>query len=248
VVVESLGEFLDRNLNDYQLEPLLRLKDQVGVRVQTGAVGFEGSTVPGELRELCGIRLLTVNPSVSVLQTETCLPRTFHNLGYRTTAIHGFLGTLFSRNRWYPSLGFDDIWFAPELDRKIKNAKRCGIAFHGLCDTEIWNLIEKLVTRKPPTNQFIYWITLSAHLPIENLPTESQKHCNGFEVMARHPDLCSLVLKQRELFSRIAKSIGEKKINNTRILIVGDHAPPFLDARVRSFSDPANVPFIDIQS
>jgi hypothetical protein len=66
-------------------------------------------------------------------------------------------------------------------------------------------------------------------------------------LLAEHPELCSLVLQQREFLSNIAMKINDQKLGNTRILPVGDHMPPFLDAGVRSLFDPGDVPYVDIQ-
>jgi phosphoglycerol transferase MdoB-like AlkP superfamily enzyme len=162
-------------------------------------------------------------------------------------AIHGFLGTMFSRNRWYPSLAFDDVWFAPELDERIVKATRCGIAFHGICDSEVWNLIGDIASGNSGSKQFIYWLTLTAHLPMENPDKSSSESCESFDMLVQHPELCNLVLQQRKLFSNIATHISSRKLTNTRILLVGDHMPPFLDNDIRSFFNSEYVPFIDIQ-
>lgn len=247
IVVESLGEFTNPEVNYFQMEPILALKNQTGIVLNNGVTGFEGSTVPGELRELCGIKLLAVHPDASVLPIEKCLPKLLHKLGYRTLAIHGFSGVLFSRNRWYPALEFDDVWFAPELDAQIVKARRCGIAFRGICDNEVWRLIEELDSSASESKQFIYWLTLSAHLPVENPVKSGSDSCASFDILVQHPELCNLVLQHRELFTNIATSINKRKLANTRIILVGDHPPPFLKSKIRSFFSSERVPYIDIQ-
>jgi len=247
IMVESLGEFMNPEVNYFQMEPILALKNQTGLVVNRGVVEFEGSTVPGELRELCGIKLLAVHPDSSILPIEKCLPRIFHDLGYRTLAIHGFSGAMFSRNRWYPSFGFDDVWFAPELDAQIVKAKRCGIAFRGMCDNEVWKLIEELVSNESESKQFIYWLTLSAHLPVENPNKSSSDSCASFDILVQRPALCNLVLQQRKLFTNIATDINKRKLANTRIILVGDHPPPFVNSEIRSFFNTELVPYVDIQ-
>ncbi|MSQ98263.1 MAG: hypothetical protein EXR85_03045 [Xanthomonadales bacterium] len=246
IVVESLGTFNDPGLDRFQLEPLVALADRAGILLDQGSVKFEGSTVPGELRELCGIRLLVVHPDMATLPTENCLPELLGNLGYTTWAIHGFIGTMFSRNRWYPAL-FNTVWFAPELDEQIVEAHRCGIAFHGICDTDVWSLIVELRSKEPASKKFIYWLTLSAHLPVEHPGMPGSTNCSSFVVLVQNPGLCNLVLQQRQLFTEIAGSIARGELNNTRLLLVGDHAPPFLNQDTRALFSAKDVPFIDIQ-
>ncbi len=246
IVVESLGEFHDPELENFQLEPLLALEHQVGASLKRGVVKFEGSTVPGELRELCGIRLLVVHPDAASLPTENCLPELLGKLGYTTWAIHGFIGTLFSRNRWYPAL-FNSVWFAPELDEQIVAANRCGIAFHGICDKDVWRLIVELRSREPAAKKFIYWLTLSAHLPVEHPGTAGSANCSAFAALEQNSGLCNLVLQHRQLFAEIAQSIARGELDNTRLLLVGDHAPPFLNQDTRALFSAKDVPFVDIQ-
>ena len=247
IVVESLGVLANSELNDFQMEPIVALKNHPGVVLNSGVVTFEGSTVPGELRELCGIKLLAVHPDTSILPVEKCLPKVLSETGYKTWAIHGFIGTLFSRNRWYPALEFDNVWFAPELDEKIHKANRCGIAFHGICDMDIWKMIVDLKSGEPDSRKFIYWLTLSAHLPVENSDNSGSPACSQYQALAQNTALCNLVLKHRQFFSGIAKSAKRGELDNTRIILVGDHSPPFLDNKTRTLFSSEYVPYVDIK-
>ena len=247
IAVESLGEFANRELNDFQMEPIVALKEHPGIVFNSGTVAFEGSTVPGELRELCGIRLLAVHPDTSILPVDKCLPKVLSGMGYRTWAIHGFIGTLFSRNRWYPALEFDNVWFAPELDEQIQKANRCGIAFHGICDMDIWKRIVDLKSNEPDSKKFIYWLTLSAHLPVEHPDNSGSSTCSQYQALAQNTELCNLVLQHRQLFSEIAMSVKRGELENTRIILVGDHSPPFLDNNTRALFSSEHVPYIDIK-
>lgn len=246
IAVESLGDFSSRELNSFQIEPIVALEKHPGVVLNNGVVQFEGSTVPGELRELCGIKLLAVHPDISILPVDECLPKVLGGMGYRTWAIHGFIGTLFSRNRWYPALEFDNVWFAPELDEKILKANRCGIAFHGICDMDIWKMIVELKSDEPDSKKFIYWLTLSAHLPVESPDNTDSSACSQYPALTQNTELCNLVLKHRQLFSGIAESAKRGELDNTRIILVGDHSPPFLDNDTRVLFSSESVPYIDI--
>lgn len=247
IVVESLGLINDRALNDIQIAPLLALESQAGIVTRSGVIAFEGSTVPGELRELCAIKLLAVHPDISILPIEDCLPRIMGERGYETLAIHGFIGTMFSRNRWYPALAFDDIWFAPELDRQDSEINRCGIAFHGICDVNVWKKIAALVSKEPVSKRFIYWLTLSAHLPVERTKPDDSFLCSDHPSLTRNAQVCDLVRRHRQLFSELAMSVKNGELKNTRIILVGDHAPPFLDDKTRSLFSSEYVPYVDIQ-
>lgn len=247
IVVESLGAFKDGALNNIQMAPVLALKNQAGIVTESGVMAFEGSTVPGELRELCAIKLLAVHPDISILPIEDCLPRIMGERGYETLAIHGFIGTMFSRNRWYPALAFDDIWFAPEIDRQDREANRCGIAFHGICDVDVWKKIAALVSKETVSKRFIYWLTLSAHLPVQRVKPTGSFSCSDYPSLTHNAQVCSMVLRHRQLFSEVAMSVKNGELKSTRIILVGDHSPPFLDDETRSLFSSEYVPYVDIQ-
>lgn len=245
VVVESLGAFTDPDLDALQLRALDRLAgDSRFVVRSSGHVRFEGSTVPGELRELCGIRMLTVHPDPGALPIADCLPSRMHGAGYRTLAAHGFMGTFFSRNRWYPALGFDDTWFAADFNRQLDSPNRCGVAFHGICDRAAWQaLVDHLRARQDRRN-FVYWLTISTHLPIAS-PGEGvdQTICAAHPVTRANASACHLVAWHNAMFSSIVDSLQAGMPDDTTIILVGDHAPPFLDTRTRQLFDPRRVPY-----
>jgi hypothetical protein len=102
VLEESYGLMLDfggaEKLREMYAEPAVLNKYEV----QTGTVEFHGATVSGEFRILCGleagIRSLTLIKDLS----GQCLPKLLEKRGYTTTAIHGFLGAMFDREKLVP--------------------------------------------------------------------------------------------------------------------------------------------------
>ena len=245
VVVESLGTFADPELDALQLRALDRLTGNSRFTVRSsGHVQFEGSTVPGELRELCGIRVLTVHPDPDALPVADCLPARMQKAGYRTLAAHGFMGTFFSRNLWYPALGFDHIWFASDFNRQLEAPRRCGVAFHGICDRMAWQaLVDHLRARQDQRN-FIYWLTISTHLPVAS-PGEGVDRaiCEAHPVTRTNANACHLVAWHNAMLSSIVDSLQAGMPGDTTIILVGDHAPPFIDARTRGLFDPRRVPY-----
>ena len=76
--------------------------------VTTGTNLYFGSTTNGELRELCGEWAHYTDFDFA---NADCLPQDMQSAGYRTTAIHSFVGELFGRREWYPQIGLrqDDV-------------------------------------------------------------------------------------------------------------------------------------------
>lgn len=248
VVVESLGAFVDPELNALQMQAFEELAGDPRFTVQSsGQVGFEGSTVPGELRELCGIRMLTVHPRPESLPVGDCLPALMRDAGYATLAAHGFMGTFFSRNLWYPALGFDAIWFASDFSDRLPAPRRCGIAFHGICDASAWQALVDYLQRRRDQRNFVYWLTISTHLPVP-APGDGidVAICQAHPATRTDPDACHLLAWHHGLFSRIVDSLQAGLPDDTTLILVGDHAPPFLDAGTRGLFDPARVPYVVI--
>lgn len=248
IVVESLGQFVADELNALQFSALTPLKSEARWAVQRGQVEFRGSTVAGELRELCQVDYSTVRPDVERLPVEACLVAVAARAGMTTTAYHGFLPSFFSRNRWYPALGFDTVRFAPDMASQDPGLPRCGTAFNGICDEAVWNLILDQVRQDPDQKHFVYWLTLTAHLPVPEHHTPGDRPlCDRAQELRDHDDVCDLVLWHHHLFSRIAEDLMAGELENTLIVLVGDHSPPFIDRRRRDLFSTTHVPYVTIR-
>lgn len=244
--VESLGLFKSAAANEWLLAPLVALDDHPQWQVTTGEVPYQGSTVAGELRELCTIRYLTVSPRLDDQWTADCLIEQAENAGYHTAAFHGFQGTFFERNRWYRELGFDDVLFGHAMMATFSGLERCGTAFEGVCDRSAWRAIRQHANRAPrPT--FLYWMTLTAHLPVlPHADLSHRKQCQAAPILAENAKLCDHTEWHRALFRRIARDLRRDWPERTTLVLVGDHSPPFVDQQSRSMYSQTHVPAVTI--
>lgn len=241
IVVESFGLFHDEGVNFDQIEPLLGVADRFsGVDVGYGEVVFSGSTVSAELRELCGFYMESTHPEVSGYKTQ-CLPFRLMEKGFSSHAVHGFTGSMFSRKRWYHELGFENIFFAPDL--VLEGVKdRCGNVFSGICDYAVWDWIVDGLGGEG--RKFIYWLTLTAHLP---LPSEPEWVGGGVNDCPVPAPQCALFLTHKKLFSKIADSILNGDLEDTLLIIVGDHSPPYLGPQQRAAFSQTHVPWVELR-
>lgn len=246
--VESLGLFRSSALNDYQLAPLAQLDDDPDWQITVGEVPFEGSTVAAELRELCDVRYLTVRPILDRGLAPSCLVQQLEGLGYHTTAFHGFQGTLFERNRWYRELGFDQIYFGGKMMKEFDNLERCGSAFEGICDRSAWQAVIQ-TAKQASRPAFIYWMTLTAHLPV--LPNKDLGHrhsCRSLPDLDHASAVCDHMQWHRSLFREIVQDLQQSRFDDTRLILVGDHPPSFLDQQRRALFSETHVPFVEIRA
>lgn len=219
-----------------------------GVTVDQDSTPFHGSTVAAEIRELCRQRTATLHPEATAI-APACLPRKLRANGYHSTAIHGFSGSMFSRNRWYRQLGFDDIHFAAGILGRHVQATRCGLAFNGVCDHDTWDFLVDQVLESGHERQFIYWLTLSAHLPLvagEAVAGQAARECAAQPGLQVDTPVCLLIHQHRTLFARIATAVASGRFRDTLFIVVGDHAPPFVRQRYRLAFSATHVPYLVI--
>ena len=242
VLVESFGAFRDPVKQEWVSAAFRNGVIDSRFRTESGFVPFKGATVSGEFRELCRISAgVSDYPSEDTL-LRSCLPNRLKVLGYETTAIHGFSGSMFDRVNMYPKLGFSHSIFHEQLSRS-RGFHDCEGAFRGTCDADIARLIASLLNdtgeKKP---QFIYWVTLDSHLPIARASANS----SVCEAARLDPNICDWAVTLRNTLTEIAKTAATPGSRHTEFVVVGDHAPPFLFQKERKQFDNRTVPFIHL--
>jgi hypothetical protein len=244
IVVESWGLFRDARLADALDSGYHEPSIQAIYRVQSGTVPFGGLTVPGEARELCHSSIGFGILNLSASKTMRCLPSVFHQHGYEDIAIHGYVGEMFSRKDWYRTIGFDEQWFKPELARA--GLPVCNGAFPGICDASVAGWIgHDLLAGDSTRPRFIYWVTLNSHLPVPNhpdLPTDAA--CSLLPELAASDSLCSWFRLVSALHHSVQELVLQPQSRPTIFILVGDHAPPFADPRLRAMFSNAVVPYV----
>ncbi|MGA7340770.1 MAG: sulfatase-like hydrolase/transferase [Terracidiphilus sp.] len=244
IVVESWGLPLDPRLDEALTAPYADPAIARRYRIAYGAAPFTGLTVPGEARELCHSTMGFGILHLSNQAAQRCLPDQFHARGYESIAIHGYAGEMFYRAAWYRELGFDRAWFGADL--KAMGLPRCGGAFPGICDGAIANFIGGTVLSPPQSRpRFVYWVTLNSHLPVPvrpDLPADTV--CAAQLALRASEALCSWFRLVRAVHESVSRVAAGALARPTVFLLVGDHAPPFGDPRLRSQFSSTQVPYV----
>lgn len=139
---------------------------------------FEGgSTLPAEIRYLCGINGTIKNYS-------ECLP---HRLQSR--AMHGNSLSYFGRNLIYPAMGFREV----EGRHELVGLRDCSFSYTAKCDAAILDrLIDKVLNSD--CREFNYFLSIDSHFPYS-------KYANHVEGL--FDDLRDLLTRMRHLRQKI---------------------------------------------
>lgn len=213
--------------------------------VESGITTYFGSTTNAELRELCGA--WADHLAFDFVEAD-CLPAQLRKAGFQTTAMHSFDPAFFDREQWYPQLGFDTIRF--DQDLQDRGARFCDGVFAGACDHDVPRQIGATLRANSESRNFIYWLTLNAHLPISADRKLGTDFCKLGPLEWRHDFavLCRSYTAIQTLETAITAEIMRDDFPQSDILIVGDHMPPFFPRAIRTRFDTTSVPWIYLQS
>jgi len=243
ILVESWGWTTEPDLNNALLEAYQQPDLRNRYDVVQGSVQFHGATIAGEARELCGRSIDFHLLDASATELRNCLPARLTALGYHAVALHGMKGSMFSRSAWYSAIGFQEILFNDRM--KQQGLPDCIGAFTGTCDASVAEWIERRLEKREDAPVFVHWMTLNSHLPVPIPSTLSAgAPCLSTLGLAPQTALCSwyqLVANVHQSVARLALgALGRPTV----FVIVGDHAPPFVDPALRKRFSRTEVPYI----
>lgn len=243
IVAESWGFATDPSLREIIAHAYSQPDLASKYDIQQGLIPFSGSTVNGEVRELCDSTFGFAVERASVAQLHVCLPATLAALGYTTVAAHGMDGHLFLRSDWYRNMGFEDVWFRHRFS--LIGLPQCSGAFEGICDYAVAAWMTEHLRQPEAHPGFLYWMTLNAHHPLP-IPSglRDPAACSVHPLIAGLPAFCSWYQFQTSVHQSVAKMALSTLNRPTAFVVVGDHAPPFANETIRSQFSQTTVPYV----
>jgi hypothetical protein len=240
VIDESFGLFRDSAANAMLARAWERGFAAVPHETQTGDVRSQGATTDAEVRELCGV---AGNYRYAMTANAACLPQALAARGYHTMAVHGFRGFGFHRDVWYPKIGLATAKFLPELDSAGLTG-RCGALLRGACDGAIGTYVAGMLnTAEPRAPDFIYWVTLNTHLPLDpEVAASPPDHCSGFAPLSSGT-LCLYARQHEQFLAGLSARLADPRCRELVVLLVGDHRPPFPRPSIREAFRQNHVPY-----
>jgi hypothetical protein len=142
----------------------------------------------------------------------------------------------------YRLLGFEQVWGYNRLRARGLPEFIAG-TFRSTGDPETAALLPRLLPPGQPP-RFIFFLTVGAHLPVHlPLPPEYSASCSLSQATRESPTACGWFRIESATLAALAHAAAAPQLPPTVFLIVGDHAPPFVDSTRRFFS-PAQVPYV----
>ena len=174
-----------------------------------------------------------------------CLPRRMRDAGIAPMYVHGFSSEMFNRQDWISKLGFERELFHPEL--QAMGLPDCGGPFRGTCDASVAHWLGEQLAADPQRRRFVYWLSLSSHLPVQVDAVASEAMGCGTTVSPVQDEaacnLMALIVRTERAVSEMAM---RPDLPKTEFVIVGDHAPPFLFKQRRERFSQHEVPYVHL--
>lgn len=210
-------------------------------QLDAGTVHSLGSTLQGEFRELCGMVPQTLRID-DVPYAEDCLPSRLRARGWQTRAFHGASPHMYRRSDWYPKVGFEHLYFLPEL---MLDGRLCANV-PGACDYSIAGRVVQ--TLREPGRQFSYWMTLNSHTPYKladlSTPDVPDRVCPVLQLRGAR---CAHAALLYDFMQSLRNALLRNPVPGLRIVLVGDHEPKFFDAESRDAFIEGQVPYLAIE-
>lgn len=222
VVNEAWGVTANPNIQNDMLSPIIN--NPAASNIKQDTLNFIGATVAGELRELCGKAPIHYNLKHQMDGFEDCLPNRYKDLGYNTVAVHGAISFMYDRQYWYPRAGFEQMLFR---DQGLNIPDSRCYSFPGNCDSDIADrVVEQFATND---KLFLYWLTLNTHAIYDKRDLKNDLFdCDKYNI-AINTAACRNLKLQKQFFYTLSKIVAQPSLSGTRVIVVGDHEPPFIE-------------------
>lgn len=211
MIVESWGE------SHGSLVAVEKKLKSRGVKVlKSGFTDYHGSTMQGEIRELCSEYIQFDASTNFSAMADSCAPAYMKNKGYEVFGVHGYQKMFYARDSVWKSLGIDHAYFQPELSK----LKTCPGPFRGICDEDMINFGVDLIRQQDMA--FLYMLSLSSHEPIASgMPEASVQY---FQDMEKIGD--SQLVARNAIGFLVDTLSASTELGCTEAYVVGDHQPP----------------------
>lgn len=241
IILESWG--LPKKMNERQkfqanISAMATLK---GWTIHFDSTAFKGSTTHAELRELMSVsgdyRYFLNKDSALHIPSIFTLKK---QQGYFISAAHSFSRNMFNRSIWWRNIGIDSAYFLEDIAEAMQlgnDQLNYSTPFISLNDEDAFLFLQQSISNEK--KNFVYLLTENSHLPF-HMHTHSV-NSNQFTPLLSEEANNQII----RIHNLILFYIENSDTNQwSKILIVGDHIPPFTNNSDRSYYSSTKVPYI----
>jgi hypothetical protein len=245
ILVESWGLLTDSSLQREVMQSLSELSKQNLYTIKVGTTSYKYLTQAGEFRELTGYVFHYYQVKDSWVKENSLLVKK-QQQGYHVVGIHGNTGQFYRRHMIWPILGVQEMHFSEEFAKL--GMPLCGSnEFKGVCDTAINTWLLNNMNRQPEKKEFYYWVTLNTHLPLVEIHDEAyRKFAERWKAQGITENVLQIAYQHKLLFEDLVYKLINTTGPKAHILLVGDHAPPFIDPADRRLINDQLVPYVEL--
>ena len=152
------------------------------------------------------------------------------------TYIHSYKESFFNRTR-YKNF-FNKSYFKEDL--YLKGFKNCKQKFHGICDHEVINNMDKLIHKK--NDNFVIFLTVNNHVPAEPITKKKYINCEKVFPLNLSKQFCIIYNNQmffNESLSKFLSNMGKDDL----VVLFSDTPPMFAGKRRIHFEDLIDIYF-----
>jgi len=248
IILESWGMYFNEDLTKNQIAPFFKL-DSNKYKVKFDSSFFDGATLQAESRELLNKE---GEAYFSVINHDKCeikgLVQKKNEENYKTLAVQPFDGTYSVGTKFKKLIGFQDFKDYKYFHDSLKYNSIFNNQYQSVLDEQVFGYLFE--NTKKSTKNFSYCLSINTHLPFHltrrqrkdpNYITFAKQNANKFpdeKVLQRY-------YRMKQELATIASLIDKTDVD--KVLIVGDHVPPYLFKIERDLFYPNIVPAILIE-
>jgi len=240
IILESWGLLKDSNLRMRQIQSILDLQHK-GYDIKLDSSYYKGGTSQAEARELLNKKGEAYYSIIQNGQSDIeSLPQHKNQKGYYTSALQSFSG-MHSSGHWFRTvLAFNAIKEYSNYNISSPTNKNKHTIYNhdnhyqAVNDEIVFEDAFKLASAHPKT--FTYILTINTHLPFKSKPATTGKFPTD-ETESQYKRL-------QEQITYLAYLL--EKFSIDKLVIVGDHPPPFLLKLERNLYQEKLVPALII--
>ena len=246
IIVESWGLIKNPILRNNLRQFIDKKSSENGFKYEWGLTSFNGSTTSAGLKQFMNVKgdyQYFINHN-SKSAGDTSIFDFKQINGYHTSGFHSYTGKMFAREEWWPHIGMLDVYFRDNYIKEHLNETnniQGDAPFPAIKDELMFDYLLSKTTG--PQKEFTYFLTVNTHLPFRHkTATQYPELATTINALAISEEAKNQLMLINNQLAYFIQKLANSKFK--RIIIMGDHMPPFMNIQDRYFYSSRMVPYL----